>query len=69
MPVTMPPPIEQEKEKAVINGGPSAEHEAIAQCRRTNVVSQFMVCQTEPAGHSPPGRHIWRDTITRRFRD
>lgn len=43
--------------------------EAIAQCRRTGVVSKFMVHQTEPTGNSPPGRHIWRDTITRRFSD
>lgn len=43
--------------------------DAIAQCRRTGVVSQFMVHQTEPYGNSPPGRKIWRDTITRRFSD
>jgi hypothetical protein len=43
--------------------------DAIAQCRRTGVVSQLMVHQTEPHGNSPPGRKIWRDTITRRFSD
>lgn len=43
--------------------------EQIAICRRTGVVSKFMVHQTRPRGNSPPGRQIWRDTVTRRFTD
>lgn len=43
--------------------------EQIAICRRTGVVSKFMVHQTQPYGNSPPGRKIWRDTVTRRFTD
>lgn len=43
--------------------------DAVAQCRRTGVMSQFMVHQTETTGNSPAGRHLWRDTISRRFSD
>lgn len=43
--------------------------EQIAICRRTGIVSKYLVHQTQPHGNSPPGRKIWRDTITRRFTD
>lgn len=43
--------------------------EQIAICRRTGIVSKHLVHQTAPKGNSPPGRKIWRDTITRRFTD
>lgn len=41
--------------------------EQIAMCRRTGVVSQYMVHQTERHRGSPPGRHISLDTISKRF--
>nr|WP_296792955.1 tyrosine-type recombinase/integrase [Variovorax sp.] len=43
--------------------------EQILVCRRTGVVSKFMIHQTQRFGNSPPGQQIWRDTITRRFTD
>lgn len=41
--------------------------EAIAECRRTGVVSQYMVHQTEPTSNSAPGRRISLNTISGRF--
>lgn len=41
--------------------------EAIADCRRTGVVSKFMVHQTAPTGNSPPGQRISLSTISARF--
>lgn len=36
-------------------------------CRRTGVVSRYLVHQTRPYGNSPVGAQIWIDTITKRF--
>ena len=41
--------------------------EAVAECRRTGVVSKFMVHQTSRAGNSPPGQKISLTTISTRF--
>lgn len=41
--------------------------EAIAECRRTGVVSKFMVHQTTRTGNSSPGQHISLTTISARF--
>lgn len=43
--------------------------DAIAECRRTGVVSQYMVHQTEHTGRSSPGKRIALSTITQRFSD
>lgn len=43
--------------------------DVVAQCRRTGVLSKHLVHQTERRGNSPIGRHIWKDTISRRFAD
>jgi hypothetical protein len=43
--------------------------EAVAQCRRTGVLSRYLVHQTERRGNSPVGSPIWIDTISRRFTD
>lgn len=37
------------------------------QCRQTGVLSQYLIHQTEDWGNSRTGRHIWKDTISRRF--
>lgn len=55
-------PIELRLEKLGIS-----LRDAITICRRTGVVSPYMVHQTEPRGNSPPGQQIWVDTISRRF--
>ncbi len=39
------------------------------QCRRTGVLSKYLIHQTEDFGNSPKGRPIWKDTISRRFTD
>jgi enterobacteria phage integrase len=39
------------------------------QCRRTGVLSSFLIHQTEPYGNSERGAPIWKDTISRRFTD
>jgi integrase len=39
------------------------------QCRQTGVLSPYLIHQTEAYGNSPPGRGIWKDTISRRFTD
>jgi integrase len=41
--------------------------EVVSQCRRSGVLSPFLVHQTEPRGNSPVGSQIWIDTISRRF--
>lgn len=43
--------------------------EVFAQCRRTGVLSQYLVHQTASRGNSPAGSQIWVDTISRRFTD
>jgi integrase len=43
--------------------------EVYEQCRRTGVLSRFLIHQTEPYGNSPRGSAIWKDTISRRFTD
>lgn len=43
--------------------------EAIAGCRRTGAVSQYMVHQTEHTGRSSPGQRIALSTISMRFTD
>jgi hypothetical protein len=43
--------------------------DVVAQCRRTGVVSRYLVHQTRPRGNSPVGSQIWIDTISRRFTD
>jgi integrase len=41
--------------------------EVIAECRRTSVISKYMVHQTEPNGNSRAGSRISLNTITSRF--
>lgn len=41
--------------------------DAIAVCRRTGVVSQYMVHQTEHTGRSSPGQRMALSTLTMRF--
>lgn len=41
--------------------------DAIAVCRRTGVVSQYMVHQTEHTGRSSPGQSMSLSTVTMRF--
>uniref|UniRef100_C5CJJ9 Integrase family protein n=1 Tax=Variovorax paradoxus (strain S110) TaxID=543728 RepID=C5CJJ9_VARPS len=41
--------------------------DAIAVCRRTGVVSQYMVHQTEHTGRSSPGQRMSLSTVTMRF--
>lgn len=41
--------------------------DVVNQCRRTGVVSKYLVHQTKPRGNSPVGRRIWIDTLSRRF--
>lgn len=43
--------------------------EVVAQCRRTDIASKYLVHQTISGGGSPLGRNIWRETISRRFSD
>lgn len=43
--------------------------EVVTQCRRSGVLSPYLVHQTEPRGNSPVGSQIWVDTISRRFSD
>ncbi|MCC6196756.1 MAG: tyrosine-type recombinase/integrase [Burkholderiales bacterium] len=37
------------------------------QCRRTGVLSRYLIHQTAPYGNSPVGSPIWKDTVSRRF--
>jgi enterobacteria phage integrase len=41
--------------------------DVVKQCRRTGVVSKYLVHQTVKRGNSPVGRRIWLDTISHRF--
>jgi integrase len=41
--------------------------DVVSQCRRSGVLSKYLVHQTERRGNSPVGRNIWVDTISRRF--
>lgn len=41
--------------------------DVLSQCRRTGVLSKYLIHQTEPRGNSPAGRNIWKDTLSRRF--
>jgi len=41
--------------------------DVLSQCRRTRVVSPFLVHQTVRRGNSPVGSQIWIDTLSRRF--
>lgn len=43
--------------------------DVVGQCRRTGVLSKYLVHQTERRGNSPVGRHIWKDTVSKRFAD
>lgn len=43
--------------------------DVVSQCRRTGVLSKFLIHQTTNRGNSPAGRQIWLDTISRRFTD
>jgi integrase len=43
--------------------------EVVAQCRRSGVLSKYLVHQTVQRGNSPIGRKIWIDTISKRFGD
>src|SRR6185436_15437634 len=41
--------------------------DVLSQCRRTGVLSKHVIHQTSPRGNSPVGRHIWIDTLSKRF--
>lgn len=41
--------------------------DVVSQCRKTGVLSKYLVHQTVRRGNSPVGRHIWVDTLSRRF--
>lgn len=41
--------------------------DVLSQCRRTGVVSKYLIHQTVERGNSPIGRRIWLDTVSRRF--
>ena len=41
--------------------------DVLSQCRRSGVVSKYLIHQTVSRGNSPVGRQIWVDTISRRF--
>lgn len=43
--------------------------DVVSQCRRTGVVSKHVIHQTVMRGNSPIGRHIWIDTLSKRFAD
>lgn len=43
--------------------------DVLSQCRRTGVLSSYLIHQTVRRGNSPLGRNIWIDTITKRFAD
>jgi len=43
--------------------------DVVRDCRKTGVVSPYLVHQTQPFGNSPVGSHIWLDTVSRRFTD
>lgn len=41
--------------------------DVVGQCRRTGIVSKYLVHQTVARGNSPVGRHIWIDSLSKRF--
>lgn len=41
--------------------------DVVAQCRRSGVLSRYLVHQVTPRGNSPVGSQIWVDTISRAF--
>jgi integrase len=41
--------------------------DVLGQCRRTGVVSKYLIHQTVARGNSPIGRHIWIDSLSKRF--
>lgn len=41
--------------------------DVLSQCRRTGVVSKYLIHQTVERGNSPCGRRIWIDTLSKRF--
>lgn len=41
--------------------------DVLAQCRKSGVLSPYLIHQTEPRGNSPVGSRIWLDTISKRF--
>jgi enterobacteria phage integrase len=43
--------------------------DVLSKCRRTGVVSPFVIHQTVARGNSPRGRRIWVDTLSHRFAD
>lgn len=43
--------------------------DVLSDCRKTGVVSPFLIHQTRPYGNSPRGSQIWVDTVSRRFTD
>ena len=43
--------------------------DVVRDCRKTGVVSHYLVHQTHAFRHSPVGSQIWRDTVSRRFTD
>jgi enterobacteria phage integrase len=43
--------------------------DVLSQCRRTGVVSKYLIHQSEGRGNSPVGSRIWIDTLSKRFAD
>lgn len=43
--------------------------DVLSQCRRTGIVSHYLIHQTVERGNSPRGRRIWVDTLSHRFAD
>jgi integrase len=43
--------------------------DVVRDCRKTGVVSPYLVHQTQAFGNSPVGSPIWLDTVSRRFTD
>lgn len=41
--------------------------DVVAQCRRTGVLSKYLIHQTVNRGNSPRGRQIWIDTLSKGF--
>ncbi len=41
--------------------------DVVSQCRRTGVLSRYLIHQTGNRGNSPAGAQIWIDTVSRRF--
>lgn len=43
--------------------------DVVRACRSTGILSRHLIHQTARRGNSPVGRHLWVDTISRRFSD